>query len=160
MSPAILKTTILSIIVMGIVIFLAVIALLCWKNQIVPYMRYLLPIPPIRRCFLCFRLQYVFQIRRHTVRPLLRYHQRDRLGECHIFHVIFCVYIDSGVYGGFAKRCLRMVLWVLTDIFAPRKTPMAPKPCSRRGAVEKCGLVPRFFHSPIYGVTSKEGAFI
>jgi amino acid permease len=47
MNLAILKTTILSIILMGVVILLAGIALLCWKNQIAPYMRYLLPIPPI-----------------------------------------------------------------------------------------------------------------
>jgi len=44
---AILKTTILSVIFMGVVILLAGIALLLWKNQIAPHMRYLLPIPPI-----------------------------------------------------------------------------------------------------------------
>jgi hypothetical protein len=32
---------------MGIVILLAGIALLCWKNQIAPHMRFLLPVPPI-----------------------------------------------------------------------------------------------------------------
>ena len=32
---------------MGVVILLAGIALLFWKDQIAPYMRYLLPIPPI-----------------------------------------------------------------------------------------------------------------
>jgi hypothetical protein len=47
MSSEILKTTILSIIVMGVVILLAGIALLCWKNQVAPHMRFLLPIPPI-----------------------------------------------------------------------------------------------------------------
>jgi len=47
MNLAILKTTILSIIFMGLVILLAGVALLVWKNQVAPYMRYLLPIPPI-----------------------------------------------------------------------------------------------------------------
>ena len=47
MHFATLKTTILSIIFMGVVILLAGIALLCWKNQVAPHMWYLLPIPPI-----------------------------------------------------------------------------------------------------------------
>ena len=47
MNLAILKTTILSIIFMGAVILVAGIILLIYKQQIAPYMRYLLPIPPI-----------------------------------------------------------------------------------------------------------------
>lgn len=47
MNSAVLKTTILSVIFMGLVILLAGLALLFWRNQIAPYMRYLLPIPPI-----------------------------------------------------------------------------------------------------------------
>lgn len=47
MNAAILKTTILSIVFMGVAIVLAGIALLYWKDQIAPYIRYLLPIPPI-----------------------------------------------------------------------------------------------------------------
>jgi hypothetical protein len=44
---AILKTTILSIIFMGAVILVTGIILLFYRQQIAPYMRYLLPIPPI-----------------------------------------------------------------------------------------------------------------
>jgi len=47
MNLTILKTTILSIVFMGVVIVLAGIASLYWKDQIAPHMRYLLPIPPI-----------------------------------------------------------------------------------------------------------------
>lgn len=47
MNLVILKTTILSVIFMGVVISLAGIALLCWKSQVAPHMRFLLPIPPI-----------------------------------------------------------------------------------------------------------------
>jgi hypothetical protein len=44
---AVLKTTILSIIFMGVVILMGGIILLVYKQHISPYMRYLLPIPPI-----------------------------------------------------------------------------------------------------------------
>ena len=47
MNFAVVKTTILSIIFMGVVIMLAGIILFIYKQQIVPYMRFLLPIPPI-----------------------------------------------------------------------------------------------------------------
>jgi hypothetical protein len=47
MNAAVLKTTILSIIFMGGVILLVGIALLFYEEHITPYMRYLLPIPPI-----------------------------------------------------------------------------------------------------------------
>lgn len=47
MNLALLKTTIFSIIFMGAVILLAGVALLFYKQHIAPYMRYLLPIPPI-----------------------------------------------------------------------------------------------------------------
>lgn len=47
MNLTVLKTTILSIIFMGVVILLAGIILLFYKQQIAFYMRYLLPIPPI-----------------------------------------------------------------------------------------------------------------
>ncbi len=47
MNSAVLKTTILSIIFMGMIILAAGLALLLFKQLIAPYMRYLLPIPPI-----------------------------------------------------------------------------------------------------------------
>ncbi|MDJ0828277.1 MAG: hypothetical protein QNI92_00420 [Desulfobacterales bacterium] len=47
MSSTLLKITTLSIVFMGVVILLAGIALLLFQKQIAPYMRYLLPIPPI-----------------------------------------------------------------------------------------------------------------
>ena len=47
MNLTILKTTILSIIFMGVVILFSGIVLLFWKNQVALHMRYLLPIPPI-----------------------------------------------------------------------------------------------------------------
>jgi cytochrome b subunit of formate dehydrogenase len=47
MNLAILKTMILSMIFMGVVILLAGVFLLFYKQQFAPYMRYLLPIPPI-----------------------------------------------------------------------------------------------------------------
>jgi hypothetical protein len=47
MNSAVLKTTILSIIIMGFVITLAGIALYYWRDLVAQHMRYLLPIPPI-----------------------------------------------------------------------------------------------------------------
>ena len=60
-NPAFLNIVNLSIIFNGISVIFGGIDLLCWKNQIAPHMRYLLPSP------LCFRLQYVFQIGDPTV---------------------------------------------------------------------------------------------
>ncbi len=47
MNFAVIKTTILSIIFMGVVIILAGFVLLVYRQQVGPYMRFLLPIPPI-----------------------------------------------------------------------------------------------------------------
>ncbi|MBW1775831.1 MAG: hypothetical protein JRJ82_23625 [Deltaproteobacteria bacterium] len=47
MNSDFLKTTILSIIIMGFVISLAGIALYCWRDAVSQHMRFLLPIPPI-----------------------------------------------------------------------------------------------------------------
>ena len=47
MNSEFLKTTILSIIVMGFVISLAGLALYCWRDAVSQYLRFLLPIPPI-----------------------------------------------------------------------------------------------------------------
>jgi hypothetical protein len=47
MNSEVLKTTILSIIVMGFVITLSGIALYYWRHLVGQHMRFLLPIPPI-----------------------------------------------------------------------------------------------------------------
>ena len=47
MNTEVLKTTILSIVTMGVVITLSGVVLYYFRDQVGQYMRYLLPIPPI-----------------------------------------------------------------------------------------------------------------